>query len=80
MQSNIRGTGRFRRIPLAVFTLEDVQIVWTDKSPQTDKSSDVKMGGRNFQMTQCLNLSVCENDFLKTVSVRRDEQVDQSPT
>ena len=36
---------------LAVFTLEDEQIVWTDKSSQTDKSSDVKTGRTNFQTT-----------------------------
>jgi len=29
---------------LAVFTLEDEQIVWTDKSSQMDKSSDVQTG------------------------------------
>ena len=36
---------------MAVFTLEDEQIVWTDKSCQTDKSSDVKTGRTNFQTT-----------------------------
>ena len=36
---------------MAVFTLEDEQIVWTDKSSQTDKSSDVKTGRTNFQTT-----------------------------
>jgi len=29
---------------LAVFTLEDEQIVWTDKSSQMDKLSDVETG------------------------------------
>ena len=32
---------------MAVFTLGDKQIVWTDKSSQMDKSSDVKMGQTN---------------------------------
>ena len=32
---------------MAVFTLEDEQIIWTDKSPQTDKSPDVKTGRTN---------------------------------
>ena len=36
---------------MAVFTLEDEQIDWTDKSSQTDKSSDVKTGRTNFQTT-----------------------------
>ena len=36
---------------MTVFTLEDEQIVWTDKSSQTDKSSDVKTGRTNFQTT-----------------------------
>ena len=36
---------------MAVFTLEDEQIVWTDKSSQTHKSSDVKTGRTNFQTT-----------------------------
>ena len=29
-------------LSMAVLTLEDKQIVWTDKSSQTNKSSDVK--------------------------------------
>ena len=33
---------------MAVFTLEDEQIVWSDKSSQTNKSSDVKTGRTNF--------------------------------
>ena len=32
---------------MAVFTLEDEQIVWTVKSSQTNKSSDVKTGRTN---------------------------------
>ena len=36
---------------MAVFTLEDEHIVWTDKSSQTHKSSDVKTGRTNFQTT-----------------------------
>ena len=34
--------------PLAVFTQEDEQTVWTDKSSQTNKSSDVQTGRTNF--------------------------------
>ena len=37
-----------RGVSLAVFTLEDEQIVWTDKSFQTNKSSDVQTGRTNF--------------------------------
>ena len=48
---------------LAVFTLEDEQIVWTEKSSQTHKSSDVKTGRTN--------LSVCEDDFLKMICLSR---------
>ena len=36
---------------MAVFTLEDEQVVWTDKSSQMSKSSDVKTGRTNFQTT-----------------------------
>ena len=42
---------------MAVFTLEDEQIVWMDKlsqmdkSSKTGKSSNVKTGRTNFQMT-----------------------------
>ena len=43
---------------LAVLTLEDEQIVWMDKSSQTDKSSDVKMGRTNFRQLRSLNLSI----------------------
>ena len=51
-----------------VFTLEDEQIVWTNKSSQTSESSDVKTGRTNFSR---LNLPVCENDFLKTICLSR---------
>ena len=37
---------------MAVFTLEDGQIVWTDKSSQTDKLSDVKTGRTNVSMNK----------------------------
>ena len=52
---------------LAVFTLEDEQIVWTDKSSQTCKLSDVKTGRTNLSVC----LSVCEDDFLKTICPSR---------
>ena len=35
-------------LTLVVFTLEDEQNVWTDKSSQTNKSPNVKMGRTNF--------------------------------
>ena len=38
------------RQPMAIFTLEYEQIVWSDNSSQMDKSSDVKTGQLNFQM------------------------------
>ena len=36
------------QLGLAVLTLEDEQIVWTGKSFQTNKSSDVQTGRTNF--------------------------------
>ena len=45
------GSFPFRISVMAIFTLEDEQIVWTDKSSQTDKSSDVKTGRTNFKTT-----------------------------
>ena len=52
---------------MAISTLEDEQIVWTDKS------SDVKTGSTNFHTCLLcrLNLSVCEDDFLKTICPSR---------
>ena len=38
---------RTKQQSLAVFTLEDEQIVWKDKSSRTNKLSDVKMGRTN---------------------------------
>ena len=43
---------------LAVFTLEDEQIVWTDKSSQMDKLSDVETG-----WTNCLIFVHLERQF-----------------
>ena len=40
-----------KAVALTVFTLEDEQIVWTNKSSQRDKSSDVKTGKTNFKTT-----------------------------
>ena len=37
---------------MAVFTLEGEQIIWTDKSSQTNKLSDVKTGRTNFLTTK----------------------------
>ena len=55
---------------MAVFTQEDEPFIWTDKSSQTDESSDVKTGRTNFQVRRLnlsVSLSVCEDDFLKTI-------------
>ena len=60
-----------RQLSLAVFTLEDEQIVWTDKTSQTDKSPDVKTGRTNFQTISSVCLSVCEDDFLKAICPSR---------
>ena len=57
---------------MGIFTLEDEQIVCTDKSFQTDKSSDVKTGRTNFQTTKSSeNLFVCLFVFLKTICPSR---------
>ena len=55
---------------LAVFTIEDEQIVWTDKS------SDVKTGRINFQTTvssEFVRLSVCPSvcSSVKTICPSR---------
>ena len=69
-----------------VFTLfrPDEQIVWADKSSQTDKSSDMKTGRTNFQMTSSsefvrLFVLLVETIFLRQF-IHPDEQVEQSPT
>ena len=64
---------------MAVFTLEDEQIVWTEKSSQTDKSSDVKTGRTNCQTTSKSEFA-CLFVRLWRQIVRPDEQADQSPT
>ena len=40
---------------MAVFTLEDEQVVWTDKSSETNKSTSVKTGRANFQTNKSSN-------------------------
>ena len=40
------------KITIAIFTLDEKQIIWMDKLSQMDKSSDVKMGQTNFQTSK----------------------------
>ena len=71
---------KLNRNTMAVFTLEDEQIVWTDKSSQTNKSSDVQTGRTNFSSNKSSdNWSSGKTIFLRRF-VRRDEQVDDSST
>ena len=49
---------------VAVFTLEDKQIVWTVKSAQMNKTSDVQTGWTNFfRWTNCLIFGRLERRF-----------------
>ena len=65
---------------LAVFTLEDKQIVWTDKSSQTNKSSDVKTGRTKFSADKSSDIWPSGKTIFPRRFVRRDEQVDDSTT
>ena len=57
---------------MAVFTLEDEQIVWTDKSPQTNKSSDVQTGQTNFSTNTLSHIyRFCPYAFVKTSLLSR---------
>ena len=64
----------------AVFTLEDEQIVWTGKSSQTNKSSDVKTGQTNFSANKSSHIWPSGKTIFPRRFVRRDEQVDDSTT
>ena len=55
---------------MAVFTLEDEQIVWTDKS------SDVKTERTNFLMNKLSDTWLSGKMIFPTQFVCRDEQVD----
>ena len=61
---------------MAVFTLEDEQIVWTGKSSQTNNSSDVKTGRTNRLIFGRLERRFFPDDL----SVETPEQVDHSTT
>ena len=65
---------------MAVFTLEDEQIVWTDKLSQTNKSSDVKTGRTNFSTNKSSDIWPSGKTIFRRRFVRRDEQVDDSMT
>ena len=52
---------------VAVFTLEDEQIVWIDKLSQMNKSSDVQTGGTNFSTSK--SCDICP--FGKTICPSR---------
>ena len=64
----------------AVFTLEDEQVVWTDKSSQTNKSSDVKMGRTNFSVNKLSHIWPSGKTIFPRRFDHRDEQVDDSTT
>ena len=72
---NVRGN-----FVLAVFTLEDEQIVWMDKSSQTNKSSDVKTGRTNFLTNKSSDIWPSGKTIFPRRFVCRDEQVDDSTT
>ena len=65
---------------MAVFTLEDEQIVWTDKSSQTKKSSDVKTGWTNFSTNKSSDIWPSVTTIFPRRFARWDEQVDDSTT
>ena len=52
---------------LIVFTLEDEQIIWTDKSSETNKSFHVKTGRTNFSARKSSEIRPSE----KTIFLRR---------
>ena len=69
---------------MAVFTLEDVQGVWTDKSSRTNKSSNMRLMCKRveqiFQRTNRLKFVSLERRFFPDDLSRRDKQVDDSST
>ena len=65
---------------MPVFTLEDEQIVWMDKSSQTNKSSNVKMGRTNFSTNKSSDIWPSGKAIFPRRFARRDEQVDDSTT
>ena len=75
MHSNYAQT---KRVPLlAVFTLEDKQIVWTDKLSQTNELSDVQTGRTNFSTNKSSDIcpSAEKMIFPRRLIARWDEQV-----
>ena len=75
-----RGLDGFYSNLMAVFTLEDEQIVWTDKPAQTNKSSDVKTGQTNFSTNKSSDIWPSGKTIFPGRFVRRDEQVDDITT
>ena len=65
---------------MAIFTLEDKQIVWMDKSSQTNKSSDVQTGWTNFLTSKSSDIWLTGKTIFPTQFVCGDEQVDDSMT
>ena len=59
---------------LAVFTVEDAQIVWTDKS------CDVQTGRTNFSSNKSSDICPSGKTIFPRRFARRDEQVDDSTT
>ena len=56
---------------MAVFTLEDEQIVWMDKSSQTDKSSDVRTERTNFLTNKSSDIWPCGKMISQTICPSR---------
>ena len=65
---------------MAVFTLEEEQIVWTDKSFQTNKSSDVQTERTTFSTNKSSDIWPSGKTIFPRRFARRDEQVDDSTT
>ena len=65
---------------MAVFTLEDDQIVWTDKSSQTNESSDVLTRWTNFSMNKYLIFRRLERQFFQKDSSQVEDSTTQFKT
>ena len=65
---------------MAVFTLQDEQIVWMDKSSQINKSSDVQTGQTNFSMNKLSDICLSGKMIFPRRFGRGDQQVNDSTT
>ena len=60
---------------MAIFTLDDEKIIWTDKSSQMNKSSDVQTERTNFSTNKSSEKTIFPIQF-----DHQDEQVDGNTT